>query len=219
MRRLTTIEKDIKKMLEEDFNNPDVYPLILELSHLWLMRNKILFNSEDAYEVAVLMSEDLYLKREKVISWIGYISKSYRRYVDEWLKVQPQIVDASENEPIEKLIIQMSAGSALDNNDISEIYTADYLRTLPKVVDGLLEDSKFYRDTREFLNSKITLMLSLKNGKFTRFGLSEIDANYVKVLYRILMDRIKIDLHLNEEVQQGYSLFLGEEDEDLDGLT
>ena len=62
MARLVDIENNIKKLIEEDINNPEIYNQIYDLVYFWLKRNKKMSYDQDAKEVAQLMAEDLYLK-------------------------------------------------------------------------------------------------------------------------------------------------------------
>ena len=80
--RLITIENNIKQMIIDDINNPDLYNEIYKLSYYYLMRRKLLSTAEYASEVAHIMAEDLYMKilsGDTIHSWLGYISKYYHK--------------------------------------------------------------------------------------------------------------------------------------------
>lgn len=223
--RLIDIENQIKKMISEDINNPDIYTAIFDLVYKWFLRNKIMPDYDRAREVATLMAEDLWFRlfddtQAPISSWIGYISKSYRKYLNQWLKENNGLIDVKTDD-FEVALVSMYASSTLYDDTFSKIYSADCLRAMPKLVDQVLEDSIFYPDTKEWLNAKTTLLLSVLKERFISYNQTEEDAMYTRILYRIFLDKLAIQLHpeffeditkaihfyVEEQTSEGYELW------------
>ena len=199
--RLTKMEQYIKDMLEEDPDNPKIYDRIYVLCKCFFMRNKLLNTEEDSDIVANLMATDMYMKRLEIHSWCGYISYYYHDYIRIWKRdYQPKIFDCTGTRSyLEEPIVQMSYGSAIDNPDISNICMRSVIEGIPRMIDRALDASTYYPDTKEYLNARISLMLSVANSRFISFNQTEEDENYTRMLYRILMDEIISELYSEED--------------------
>lgn len=199
--RLVTMEQNIKDMLAENPDNPKIYERIHFLCKCFLMRNKLLNTEEDSDLVANLMATDMYMKRSDIISWIGYINSWYHNYIYIWKRdYQPRIIDCTgKHSNLEEAIIRMGSASSIDNPDISNICMRSVIEGIPRLIDRALEASTFYPDTKEYLNAKISLTLSIANSRFVSFNQTEEDENYTRMLYRILMDAIISDLYSEED--------------------
>ena len=195
------MEQYIKDMLEEDPDNPKIYDRIFVLCKCFLMRNKFLNTEEDSDIVANLMATDMYMKRLEIKSWNGYVSYWYRNYIDIWRRRYcPKIIDCTgKHSDLEEPILRMSCGSSMDNPDISNIYMRSVIEGIPRMIDRALDASTFYPDTKEYLNARISLMLSVANSRFISFNQTEEDENYTRMLYRILMDEIISELYSEED--------------------
>ena len=191
MRRLVDIEKEIKVLVKTDVTDPKLFDLIRELCILWLYRNQKCNSYADAEEIGTILAEFLYLRlyepdKQQVHSWIGYIANSYQYAIKEWRKTQAsEIIETKGNEKLEKAVLQMCAGSTIDNEDISKMYSWGYLNNLSGVINSVMGG---------YLNAKISLLLSIQNDRLVCFGLGEADAMYLRMLYRVLCDRLMVEL-------------------------
>lgn len=198
---LVKIEKKIHAYIDsEDLENPDLFIQIKNLSAIWLYRHRKCNSYADAEEVGSILAEFLYLRllnpnTKPIGRWIKYIAKVYPIALKEWLRISTtQIVDAKNNENLEKAILQMSAGSTIDNENIAKMYDWNYLNNLPSLVDSVMLGSRFALDTVPYLNAKITLLISIYHNRYICFGLSNEDSMYARMLYRVLCDRMMIEL-------------------------
>lgn len=201
--RLVEIENELKKQIEKDINSPEVYNWIFELVYKWFLRGKVVRNYQEAREISRDMAEYLYLRlldpnKEKITSWLGYISKAYKVYIKDYLKFENQVIDTSNNVELAKGIIRMSAASTIDNDSISQIYNNGYIKSISALIDNILDSSRFYPNTSNYNNAKISLLLSVGNGRFMPFRLSIEDSMYTRMLFQVLNDRLAIELHPTE---------------------
>lgn len=193
--RLVTIEQDLKELIAKDKNDPKVYEKLFELIYKFFLRNKIVWSYDVAKEISHTMAEDLYLRilnpeKPPITSWIGYIYHSWLTYVVQYQKSTNQIIDALNNIDLEESILRMISASSMDNDDINMIYTKDYLKSIPKIIDDVLDKSHFYKYTKPYIDAKASLLLSIAQGTYVPYNLNEIDSRYVRVLYRALCERI-----------------------------
>jgi hypothetical protein len=169
----------------------------------WFLRGKVVRNYQEAREISRDMAESLYLRlldpnKENITSWLGYISSAYKRYIQEYLKFENQVIDTSKNADLATGIIRMSAASSIDNDSITQIYNNGYIESISVLIDNILNSSRFYPNTSSYNNAKISLLISLRKDKFVSFRLNEVDAMYTRMLFHVLKDRLAIELHPTE---------------------
>lgn len=197
--RLVEIEDQIKDLIKEDINNPEIYRKIWDLVYFWLKRNKKMSYDNEAREVADIMAEDLYLKvymGKPVYSWLGYIAISYISYIKMWRKENTtEIIDTRESPEIAETLIEMSSASNISSQKNYDLILSEvYINEISKVIDSVLEDSRVKPYTKDWLNSRITLLLSLGRGKFVPYRLSEGTSQYCRMLLVKIKDKIHKDL-------------------------
>ena len=193
--RLVDIEKKLKSTLEKsDLRDREVYDCIYELCYEFLSRGKKLSNANETEEVAYIMSEELYIKLlngGSIISWLGYISKSYHAYIRMWRKIYcSEIINASDNLELAEAIVSM--GASIDNNfEYQRIADRDYIMSIPVVVDEVLRNSRYIKGTKEYINARLSLLLSICSEKYISYGQSEGNKLYTGMLLAVIRDKIE----------------------------
>lgn len=198
--RLTVIENEIKQMISEDKTNPEIYNKIFELVYKYFLRNKIVKDYGTAKEIATTMAEDLYLRlfdpnKPQISSWLGFISLDYHTYLRWYRKETDTVIDTKGDVDFSNSVIHMFAGSQIDNSDIEDIYSLDYMESLPKIIEDVMDSSRIPKYSKEYLNTRLTLLLSILYDRFIPFRLSVEDTNYARMLYRMLCDKLMVELH------------------------
>lgn len=207
--RLVDIENEIKFRIDADKNDPEIYNLMYDLCHKYYMRNKFLSCKEEASEVAGLMAHDMYMKlfdptSPQISSYCGFIKSNYLFYIRVWRKrFKMEIIDTNGKNGLADTIVRMCSASSIDNQAYNNIFISDFVKNLPNLVDRCLEASNFYPYTKEWLNAKTSLLLSLANNGYVSYGLDEADSRYCNMLYRALCDEISVELRY----EQDYSSF------------
>jgi len=198
--RLVDIEKQLKVLIEQDISDPEVYRTIYKLSYLYIKRKHLMSTTEAADQVAHLMAQDLYLKiynGKEIHSWLGYMSKCYHSYIRDYNRInKSEIIDVEGNYDLKEGIISMSTSNDNSNYDFSCIEDKDYILNLMKVVDRVLVKSKYCDNSKVYLNSKLSIILSFSKGHFIYYNLPEGEVAYTKMLYLLCKDIIKN--HINE---------------------
>lgn len=210
--RLINIENEIKRLIEIDKTDPKVFEKIQELVYKFLLRNKVFPNYDIAKEVSYTISEYMYMKtlddtKNPICAWIGYINKIYPSYVREYYNKQTEIIDTSGNRDLETAVVRMISGSTMDDDSINQIYARDYIKSVPKIIEEILDRSHFYRYTPEYLNARVSLLLSVVNDKFVGYNLNEVDAAYTKLLYKVLCSRLVNEMRSDEQEHFGLVQF------------
>lgn len=200
--RLIEIEDQIKDMIKEDVKNPEIYYKIWDLAYFWLKRNKKMSYDNEAREVADLIAEDLYLKvymGKPVYSWIGYIAISYISYIKMWRKENTtEIIDTRESPEVAETLIEMSTSSNISSQANYDLILSEvYLNEMSEVINSVLEESRINIDTKDWLNARITLLLSLERGEYIPYRLTEENSQYCRMLLTKIKDKIHKDLTVN----------------------
>lgn len=195
MARLVDIEKDIKRLIEENgVEDERIYTKIFELSYFFLRRNKLMSTPKEAEDVAYTIAEELYLKiynGGEIYSWIGYINRSYQAFIRVINNMnRSEIIDTSSDYELREAIVSMSTSN---NNNESQRRTLDkiYFESLPLVIDNVMNRSIYDKYTSNYLNSKLSILLSLQSGNFISYNQEEIkDEMYTRMLYVKVKDKI-----------------------------
>lgn len=191
--RLIYIENDIKKLVAADKKDPRVFTRIQELVYKYLLRNRVFPGYDTAREASYDIAEYLYLRLlegHEIQSWIGYIKKIYPGFYTSYMNRQTEIIDTSNDIDLANAVVRMISASTMDDDSIDQIYVREYLRSIPKIVEETLRESHFFAYTPEYLNARLSLLLSIAQDKYVSYNLNEADSAYVKLLYKVLCTRI-----------------------------
>ena len=192
--RLVDIERKIKSTIEESgLSDPEAYENIYSLCFEFLYRGKKMSTRKDTEEVASLMAEELYMKLVNggsIISWLGYISKCYHAYIRMWRGMnKSEIIDTEDNYNVYEAVINMSTG--MDNKmEYQKVVDKEYLMVVPSVIDGVMKRSRYVFDTKEFINAKLSIILSIAAGKFINYGNDDINSMYTNMLFQYTVSEI-----------------------------
>lgn len=201
--RLVDIEKKLKTTLEsKDLSDPEVYTCIYELCFGFMSRNKKMSSYTEAEEVATIMAEELYLKLMRggsIISWLGYISKSYQAYIRMWRWMNcSEIIDTVDNLEIREAILSMSL-SINNSLEYQKVSDKSYLESIPGLIDNILSRSRYVFGTREYIDAKLSILLSLISGKYISYGQNESCKMYTSILLQFVKSEIAESIAINKE--------------------
>jgi len=196
--RINDLEKKLKKLIEEDINDPDVYNMIFELSKYYLKQNKVLSQNIPLEEVAHLMAEDLYMKilrGGEIRAWLGYMNFAYKQAVGTWQKMfGREFIDARDDYDLENAIVSMSVAGGYDVTPFQHLYDNSYIEGLTVQIDKLMEASRCVEGTAEFMNVRLSLILSMSHGMFVSYHLDDAQRQYTSALLNVLQIMIRDDL-------------------------
>lgn len=199
--QLIEIENKIKSMVAEDVTNPDIYNQIYKLVYYFFKRRHLVTDYKMAEEVAHLAAEELYLKvynGGEIYSWIGYINRSYQAYIRLWRSLNgSEIIDVSTDDALRESIVSMCVSDPFSNATVETI-NLDYIDNLPDIIDKIMKNSKYYEFTKEYTNARLSIMLSLLNGKFTSYNLNESDKMYTNMIYTMMKDKLISELGISD---------------------
>lgn len=196
--RINDLEKKLKEAIEEDINNPDVYNMIFELSKYFLKQNRVLSCTVDLEEVAHLMAEELYMKilrGGEIRAWLGYMNFAYKQAVGTWQKMfGREFIDASNDFDLENAIVSMSVAGGYELTPFQYLYDNSYIEGLIIQIDDLMEASRCVEGTVEYMNTRLSLILSMSHGMFVSYHLDAAQMQYANALLNVLQIMIRDDL-------------------------
>lgn len=194
--RLVDIEKDLKKLIENNANDTAVYNKIYELVYNFLLYKKALNTDLEYEEVAEIATEDLFLKIHNgntITSWLGYINVSHFGYIRIYKKkFASEIIETEDSPEMADGITLMSASSLLHNPiDFAKTENLAYIEdSLEKTIDAILNKSVFMKYTSEYYIAKASIILSILLNKFVVVGKDKSNQNYIHILYILVKDKI-----------------------------
>lgn len=195
--RLVDVEKQIKELIAEDVSNPEIYDKIYKLMCMFLNYKKLVSDYSDVDNIALLAAEDLFLKLQRgvvITSWIGYINRCYHAYIRMWRKMSStEIIDVTTDRKLEEAIIEMCSASSSSESirqDYNRIYDYEYLENIPKIVERVLGSSKYIKDTSEYLNAYLSILLSLQKHEYISYNQTEDNKRYTRLIYNKTCDMI-----------------------------
>lgn len=186
--RLVDRERKLKELIEKDINSPEVYKAIFDLAFNFLQHKKATLTSDESEEIAYIIAEELYLKiynGNPIMSWLGYISRSYHAAIRVWRKMNSsQIIDVSDNSDLEEAIVRMSTSSMASNTtSYQRMYDLSYFDSVPAIIKKVMDSSIYPEYTKSYMNIQLSVVVSIKNGKFCPYNLDEQDINYARMIY------------------------------------
>lgn len=207
--RLIDIENQIKSLVEEDVTNPEIYNKIKDLAEYFL-RWKHLVSGNEVEDVAYIIAEELYLKVYNggtISSWIGYINRFYYAAIRVHRKMNgSEIIDTEDDVELANGIVAMStSGSDYSSEGYKRILDNMYFESLPDVVDEVMRRSKYQEFTKEYMNSRFSIILSLCSTKFISYNLDKPDEMYTRMLYTLAKDLIIENVKANSGEDETYS--------------
>ena len=199
--QLIEIENKIKAMVAEDVTNPDIYNQIYKLVYYFFKRRHLITDYKMAEEVSHLAAEELYMKvynGGEIYSWIGYINRSYQAYIRLWKSLNgSEIIDVSTDEVLKESIVSMCVSDPFSGST-TEIANLDYIDNLPDVIDKIMENSKYYEFTKDYMNARLSIMISLMAGRFIPYNLSESEKMYTNMIYTMMKDKLISELNISD---------------------
>ena len=188
--RLLELESSIKSRIRESKDDPEIYNLLQKMTFMFLARKKACKNEKDREDISFIIAGDLYMRildGEEFSYYLGYLEKIYREYLCKFyegynnhLPLDPSI-DANHE--------LLGSPTLFDyyrlNNQI-------YLKEIYRVIDELMDETcKYKPQTKEYLNLKISLILSLIRGETSFFHLGEEQKFYLKFLVVKFYDKVR----------------------------
>lgn len=196
--RINDLEKKLKRAIEEDVNNPDVYNMIFELSKYYLKQNKVLSCTIPLEEVAHLMAEELYMKilrGGEINKWLGYMNFAYKQAVGTWQKMfGREFIDCRDDYDLENAIVSMSVAGGYELTPFQHLYDNSYIEGLTVQINKLMDASRCVEGTSEYMNVRLSLILSMTHGMFVSYHLDDSQRQYANALLNALQIMIRDDL-------------------------
>ena len=193
--RLVDMESRLKKLVDNDINDPKVYNAIYDLLYNFLIRKKLLNSYQDYEEVSHIGAEHLYmhiLNGAKITSWLGYINLSYMSYINRYKRFyRSELIDTNSNPELADAIVTMSASSALQNNiDLETIVNMQYIeKSITNTIKEVLNLSRYVEYSKEYYDAMLSLLLSIINGNLVIYG-DRKEKSYINILYVLTKDKI-----------------------------
>ena len=181
----------IYQMSVEDKNNPEIYNELYKLIKQMLLTKKLKINDKDIDEISYTMAGDMYLK---IIDGnffkhpTNYIEKTYRRYID----IQCNPKDLIDVDTVSSMLLEKEYFSSF-TEDLNNTIIRVYLEDIQILIKQLLTECPIKEDTIDYMNFKVSIILSLLYGDIRLYHLDRSYKPYVKVFTINFYEKIKAD--------------------------
>lgn len=190
---LIEYEQTIKGLVKENKSNPDIYNYLQEMTLLFLRRKKPLDSSQYLLDVSYTIAGDIFLKiidGADMTYYLGYLERIYRDYLREekaYLSKTFPFEEIYEHTEIPELIIPPIS--------LKDAANEIYLKKINQVIERIMKKCCKYRQrSKEYLNLKLSLVLSILRDTRTYFHLEEEQVVYLDFLLVRLYDELKVVL-------------------------
>lgn len=192
---LAEYEAKINTLLDEDVNNQEAYELMIKMIKYFLVSKRCCKCDEDYTDIAQLITEDFYLKivdNNPVKAYLGYLNKSWRRYVSEYYRYEREVIDTTEDNFLS--YVKKDLFGEYSVVDFMNTENVIYLEKIQKTIEYVMETScKYDHDSAVYINLELSLILSLLRGEEVYFHLNKEQEFYLKLLLASLQARIHSD--------------------------
>lgn len=203
--RLVEIENQLKKIIEEKgVKDPIVFNKIYELCFEYIRRGHKMNTIDETEDTAMILAETLYMKiykGEMIHSWLGYINISVIAAIRKYRKMtSSEIWDTANDSNLEESIINMcSSGSmSLNESNYSHIFNEECISKIYVSVEDILDNCcRYYRDTSEWNNIYLFILISLLNGYPVYIFIDEHEIQYARMMLSIVRDKLSQDFKIS----------------------
>lgn len=188
--RLLDYESLIKCKIKLNREDPSIYDLIQKMTFMFLKRKKVCRSEKDREDISFVIAGDLYMRildGEDFSYFLGYLDKIYKEYLDKFYEGYKNQVQFDPSIDVNHEI--------LGNPTVFDYYRLNnqvYLKEIYRVIDELMDETcKYKRQTKEYLNLKLSLVLSLIRGEVTCFHLEPDQSLYLRLLIVKFYSKVK----------------------------
>ncbi len=183
------IEKKLSELQAEDRTNPQIYELLVRLVGNMIISQNWLLAPIDFDNVTHDIAADIFMKVSNGTYTVEYWrALAYRMMKFTYIKKQRQLAMTQtfeiENDPIKKEQIYRVCASCV-NTSAKELAIAEnkaYLENIGGIIRECMEESKFDKDSPEYLSIYMSVCLSLLYGEDKFF---HVDTPYLPFVHII----------------------------------
>lgn len=191
--RLNEYEQKIKELIKIDKNNPEIYNLLQEMIYIFLCRKKIGTITEKK-EVSYTFAGDVYLSiisGTDITYFLGYFEKKHKEYFQEYYR------NTRFDEPYDPSYDDIKLNKPLSSSgEFNRIIEKVDLSNVNKIIDKVFNSCKYNKNSKFYLNLKLSLTLSLVRDNISSFHLNPELNEYLKLLIVLFYNEIKTSLSI-----------------------
>ncbi len=202
MSTIKTFSDKIRKQIEEDPNNPDIFNNLRLLANFYFRGVKFVDNEQQLEEISNIAAEDMYMRvynGMKLYNPIGFLYKFRYTYFKEMKKIEYTEVIECEDYDMTMGLLNMCVGSSISlENSYDVIWIKDYLQRIPQQVDYILSKCcRYKKGTSIYRNIYTSIMLSLYKDDIIPLFISSKIHNYFLLMLNKVKDELFDDIKNN----------------------
>lgn len=203
--RLVDMENQLKRTIEDKgVKDPIVFDKIYELCYEYMRRGHKMNTIAETEDTAMILAETLYMKVYKgdmIHSWLGYINISVIAAIRKYRKMtSSEIWETNNDSGLEESIINMCSSGSMSVNEssYSHIFNQDCISKIYLFVEEILDNCcRYYRDTSEWNNIYLFILISLLNGYPVYVFINDDEIQYARMMLSIVRDKLLQDFKIS----------------------
>lgn len=188
--RLVDYESEIRKLVESNPQDPEIYNKLQEMVRMFLLRKKASDSSREIEEVSYTIAGDMFMQiinGEKIDYYLGYLDKIYRPYFKDYYDSRKYLEPYDPSLDGKRVLRRFTT-----TQDYSKVVNKVYFEEVDKIIDQVMEKCcKYRKGTSTYLNLKLSIILSLRSGSLVPFHLSKEESFYLRILVISLYRKIR----------------------------
>lgn len=199
-------EKAIKELQYNDPTNPELFTELLNFCEHFMRWKKWQFPQHFLEEIATDLAEQMFFRiqtKGPIDNLNGYVQACRKYCFRVYYQTYRTDITVVENSEEERRLLSSICDMTDGTDMFKQINCVNIIESIPNIINEILEHSKYFPDTKEYLNAKLSLCLSLSSNHFISYNQDEREKMYTNMLYRKLYDRLKKELESITEYYLG----------------
>ena len=192
------IEKRLTQLQSEDRTNPEIYDLLVTLIGNMLKSQNWMLSPIDFDNVTHDVAADLYMKvytgDYTVEYWRAIAYKMLKfTYVKKQRKLAMTETFDTGGDPIKKEQLYKTRASCINDNGraVAIAENKAFLKTIPKVIDNIMKDSKFNTNSSDYMSLYTSVALTLLYNEDKYFHVKDDLKPYVHIIAQQVKEYIQ----------------------------
>lgn len=185
-------------MQAENPSDPEFFLALLDFCEHYMRWQKWQFPEHLLEDLATSFAEGIFLRiqnkgpidtTKSIKPFINYMNVCRKPVFYRYYNNDRRTITVLKNSPEEDALLKNFCDTEEFHTINRTLETESTIRNIPEMVLKILDTSKYYEDTVEYLNARVSLLLSLLLKDYVPYNQSESEEMYGRMLYRRLYDK------------------------------
>lgn len=202
-------EQRLRELQETQPDSPDLFLLLLDFCNDYVRVSKLNLPEHELEDICTDFAENIYFRIQSkgplvksnhpFVNYLHTLRKSvlYERYHTEtYWSIAPYSWEQQQ-------FMSNFCDPLSTVHTLALIETMTTIQSIPNMVENILNNSKYYDKSKEYLNAETSLLLSLLTKEYTPYNQTDVEVMYGRMLYQrlytVLSETIKSTINAMEQ--------------------